>query len=142
MLETHIMVSLLIFHLVLLLVLHLVSFMDLTIAYMVLVHERIALCLDALVTAHVLIVVIVPRVGTIFLLEGFTLALSQDTWMVHIFLIVIHVPLAQMVRCKRLRRPPQVTTLSVGFLSFTSLTCHTRFLCQNQVLIICMTQEQ
>jgi hypothetical protein len=43
MLETHIMVSLLIFRLVLLLVLHLVSFMDLTIAYMVLVHERIAL---------------------------------------------------------------------------------------------------
>jgi hypothetical protein len=35
--------------------------MDLTITHMVLVHERIALCLDTLVTAHVLIVVIVPR---------------------------------------------------------------------------------
>jgi hypothetical protein len=54
-------------------------FMDLTITYMVLVHERITLCLDALITAHVLIVVIVPCVGTVFLLEGLTLALSQDT---------------------------------------------------------------
>jgi hypothetical protein len=52
--------SLLIFYLILLLVLRLISFMDLTIAHMVLVHKRIALCLDALVTAHVLIVVIVP----------------------------------------------------------------------------------
>jgi hypothetical protein len=58
----------LIFRLVLLLVLRLISFMDLTIAHIVLVHERIALCLDALVMTHVLIMVIVPRVGTIFLL--------------------------------------------------------------------------
>jgi hypothetical protein len=36
----------------------------------------------------------------IFLLEGLTLALSQDTRTVHIFPIVAHVPLAQMVRCK------------------------------------------
>jgi hypothetical protein len=79
MLETHIMMSLLIFRLILLLVLHLISFMDLTIAHMILVHERIALFLDALVMTHVLIVVIVSRVGTIFLLEGLTLALSQDT---------------------------------------------------------------
>jgi hypothetical protein len=92
--------SLLIFCLVLLLVLCLISFMDLTIAHMVLVHKRIALCLDALVTTHVLIVVIVPHVGTVFLLEGLTLALSQDTWTVHIFPIVVHVPLIQMVRCK------------------------------------------
>jgi hypothetical protein len=70
---------LLIFYLMLFLLLHLISFMDPTIAHMVLVHERIVLCLDALVMAHVLIVVIVPRVGTIFLLEGLTLALSQDT---------------------------------------------------------------
>jgi hypothetical protein len=82
--------------------LRLVSFMDLTITHMVLVHERIALCLDALVMTHVLIVVIVTRVGTIFLLEGLTLALSQDTWMVHVFPIVVHVQLIQMVRCKRL----------------------------------------
>jgi hypothetical protein len=43
MLETRIVMSLLIFHLILLLMLHLVSFMDLTIAHMVFVHERIAL---------------------------------------------------------------------------------------------------
>jgi hypothetical protein len=60
------------------------------------------LCLDALIIAHVLIVVIVPRVGTVFLLERLTLALSQDTWTVHVFPIVVHVTLAQMVRCKRL----------------------------------------
>jgi hypothetical protein len=102
MLETRIMMSLLIFHLVLLLVLHLISFIDLTIAHMVLVHERIVLCLDALVMAHVLIMVIIPRIGMIFLLEGLTLTLSQDTWMVHVFPIVIHAPLAQMVRRKRL----------------------------------------
>jgi hypothetical protein len=66
MLETRIMMRLLIFCLVLLLVLLLISFMDLTIAHMVLVHERIALCLDALVMAHVLIVVIIPHVGTVF----------------------------------------------------------------------------
>jgi hypothetical protein len=37
---------------------------------MVLVHERTALSLDVLVTAHILIVVIVFRVGLFFLLEG------------------------------------------------------------------------
>jgi hypothetical protein len=94
--------SLLIFCLVLLLVLCLISFMGLTIAHMVLVHKRIAMCLDALVTTHVLIVVIIPHVGTVFLLEGLTLALSQDTWTVHIFPIVVHVSLIQMVRCKGL----------------------------------------
>jgi hypothetical protein len=67
MLETHIVISSLSFHLALTLMLHLVlllvlclsSLMDLSIAHMVLVHERIALSLDALVTAHVLIMVIV-----------------------------------------------------------------------------------
>jgi hypothetical protein len=59
MLETHIVMSLLIFRLILLLMLHLISFMDLTIAHMVLILERIALFLDALVTTHVLIMVIV-----------------------------------------------------------------------------------
>jgi hypothetical protein len=54
------------------------------------------------IMAHVLIMVIVPHVGMVFLLEGLTLALSQDIWMVHIFPIVVHVPLAQMERCKRL----------------------------------------
>jgi hypothetical protein len=48
--------------------------MELTIAHMVLVHERTALSLDALVTARVLIAVIVSRVGLFFLLEGPTLS--------------------------------------------------------------------
>jgi hypothetical protein len=62
--------------LALLLVLHLSSLMDLTITHMVLVHERTALCLDALNTAHVLIVIIVSRVGLFSLLDGLTLTLS------------------------------------------------------------------
>jgi hypothetical protein len=92
MLETHIVMSSLICRLllilvfclaltivlclVLLLVLCLSLLMDLTIAHMVLFHERTVLCLDALDTAHILIVVIVPRVGLVFLLEGLTLTLS------------------------------------------------------------------
>jgi hypothetical protein len=107
MLETHIVMSSLIFrlaftlvlHFALLLMLRLVSLMDLTIAHMDLVHERTALCLDALVTAHVLIVVTVFRVGMIFLLESLILTLSLDTWTVHVFPIAVHVPLDQMVRC-------------------------------------------
>jgi uncharacterized protein YjeT (DUF2065 family) len=47
---------------------------------------------------HVLIVVIVSRVGPIFVLEGLILSLSPDTWMVHAFPIVVHIPLDQMVR--------------------------------------------
>jgi hypothetical protein len=86
MLETHIVMSSLIFRLVLILmfrliftlVLHLTllhmlflsSLMELTIAHMVLVHERITLSLDALITAHVLIVVIASRVGLVFQLEA------------------------------------------------------------------------
>jgi hypothetical protein len=110
MLETHIVMSSLIFRLVptlalclsLLLMLCLVSLMDLTITHMVLVHERTTLCLDTLVTTHILIVVIVFCVSPVFLLEGLALTLSLDTWMVHIFSIVIHVPLGQMVRYKGL----------------------------------------
>jgi hypothetical protein len=113
MLETHIMMSSLICRLILILVfclartlvlrltlfhmLCLVSPMDLTIAYMILVHERTALCLDALDMTHVLIVVIVSCVDLVFLLEGPTPTLSRDTWMVHIFPIVVHVPLGQVV---------------------------------------------
>jgi hypothetical protein len=94
-LETHIVMSSLIFrfvlipmfHLAFTLVLHfalfhvlcLSSLMDLTISHMVLVHERTALSLDALVTDHVLIVVIVSHVGLFFLLEGLTPTLSRDT---------------------------------------------------------------
>jgi hypothetical protein len=92
MLETHIVMSSLISHLVLILmfrlaftlvlclallrVLFLSSIMDLTIAHMVLVHERTALSLDALVTAHALVVVIISRVGLVFLLEGHSPTLS------------------------------------------------------------------
>jgi hypothetical protein len=118
MLETHIVMSLLIFRLALILMFYLAltlmlcltlfhvlclsSLIDLTIAHMVLVHERTALSLDALVTAHVLIVVTVSRVGLVFPLEGPSLTLSRDTWMVHTFPIVVHVPLDQVVRCKGL----------------------------------------
>jgi hypothetical protein len=103
MLETHIVMSSLIFRLViilvfrlaftlvlhltlflvlyltLLLVLCLSSLMDLTIIHMVLIHERTTLSLDALVTAHVLVVVIVSRIGLVFLLEDPSPTLSQDT---------------------------------------------------------------
>jgi hypothetical protein len=102
MLETHIVMTMLIFRLLSLLMLRLISFMELTITHMVLVHERIALCLDTLVTAHALIVVIVSLIGMVFLLEGLTLTLSLDTWMVNIFPAMVHVPLVQMVRYKRL----------------------------------------
>jgi hypothetical protein len=86
MLETHIMMSLSIFRLVLILmfrltftlvlllapshVLCLSSLMDPTITHMVLVYERTTLSLDTLVTAHVLIVVTVSHVGLVFPLEG------------------------------------------------------------------------
>jgi hypothetical protein len=52
--------------LALLLVICLILLMDLTIAHMILVHERTTLSLDALDTAHVLIVVIVSRIGLFF----------------------------------------------------------------------------
>jgi hypothetical protein len=84
--ETDIVMSFLIFCLALslmlcltlLLVLCLCSLMNLTITHMVLVHEITALSLDALVMAHVLIVVIVSRVGLVFLPDGLTLTLSRD----------------------------------------------------------------
>jgi hypothetical protein len=118
MLETHIVMSSLIsllvlilmfrltftlvLHLTLLHVLCLSSLMDLTITHMVLVHKRIALRLDDLVTAHVLIMVIVSRVGLVFPLEGPSLTLSRDSWTVHAFSVMVHVPLGQVVRCKGL----------------------------------------
>jgi hypothetical protein len=118
MLETHIVMSSLIFCLILILMFHLAftlvlcltlfhvlclsSLMDLTIAHMVLVHERTALSLNALVTTHVLVVVIVFRVGLIFPLEGPSPTLNRDTWTVHAFPVVVHVPLDQVVRCKGL----------------------------------------
>jgi hypothetical protein len=64
------------------------SLMDLTIAHIVLVNVRTTLSLYALVTTHVLIVVIVSHIGLFFLL-----ALSPDTWTIHIFPVVAYVPL-------------------------------------------------
>jgi hypothetical protein len=95
MLETHIMMSSLMFRLNLILVFRLARtlvlrlapfhvmclslLMDLTITHMVLVHERTTLSLDALVTAHVLIVVIISHVGLVFPLEGPSPTLSRGT---------------------------------------------------------------
>jgi hypothetical protein len=115
-LETDIVMSSLIFRLVLILMFYLAftlmlrlillhglllsSLIDVTIAHMVLVHERTALNLDALITTHVLVLVIISCVGLVFLLDGSILTLSRDTWMVHVFPVVVHVPLDQVVRCK------------------------------------------
>jgi hypothetical protein len=84
------------------LVLHLIFLMDLTITHMVLDHERVVLCLNALVSTHALIIVFVPRVGMVFLLEVPILTLSRVALMAHAFPIVTHIPLAQMVWCKGL----------------------------------------
>jgi hypothetical protein len=97
--ETHIVMNSLIFCLVLILVRRLACFMDLTITHVVLLHERITLFLDTLVTAHIFIMVIVSHIGPVFLLEDLILTLSLDTWMVHAFSVMVHVPLDQMVRC-------------------------------------------
>jgi hypothetical protein len=126
MLETHIVMSLSIFCLVLilmfrlaftlvlllshshvlclalLLVLCLSLLMNPTIAHMVLVHERTTLSLDTLVMTHVLIMVTVSHVGQVFPLEGPSPTLSRDTWTVHAFSVVVHVPLGQVVRYKGL----------------------------------------
>jgi hypothetical protein len=51
--------------------------------------------------AHVLVVVIISRVGLVFLLEGPTPTLSRDTWMIHVFPIVVHVPLSQSGEVQR-----------------------------------------
>jgi hypothetical protein len=98
MLETHIMMSLLIFCLTFLIVLRLIFLMDLTIAHMVLIHERVVLCLDTMVSTHALIVVFVTRIGMVVPLEVSILTLSQVALIVHAFPIVVHVPLAQIVR--------------------------------------------
>jgi hypothetical protein len=108
MLETHIMMSSLIFHLVLILMFRLAftivllltlfhmlclsSLMDLIITHMLLAHERTTLRLDGLVTIHVLIVVTVSHVGRVFPLEGPSPTLRRDTWTVHAFPVMVHVP--------------------------------------------------
>jgi hypothetical protein len=85
-----------------LLILCLSLLIDSTIAHMVLVHERTALSLDALVTTHIFIVVTVFCVGLVFPLKGPFPTLSQDTWTVHAFPVVVYVPLGQVVRCEGL----------------------------------------
>jgi hypothetical protein len=102
MLETHIMMSLLIFCLIFLLVLYLIFLMDLTIAHMTLVHETVVLCLDTLVSTHVLIVVFIPHVGMVFPLEVSILTLSRVALTVHAFPIMVHIPLTQIVKWKGL----------------------------------------
>jgi hypothetical protein len=76
MLETHIMMSLLIFCLTFLLMFRLVFLMDLTIDHMILVHERVGLWLDPLVSTHALIVVFIPCIGMVFPLEVSIFTLS------------------------------------------------------------------
>jgi hypothetical protein len=76
MVETHIMISLLIFCLIFLLMPRLIFLMDLTISHMVLVHKRVVLCIDALVLTHALIVVSVSYIGMVFLPEVSILTLS------------------------------------------------------------------
>jgi hypothetical protein len=73
---------------------HLIFLLDQTITHMALVHERVALCLDTLVSTHILIMVFVPHVGMVFPLEVSNLTLSRVTLMVHAFHVVVHVPLA------------------------------------------------
>jgi hypothetical protein len=88
--------------LALILVLCLSLLMDPTIVHMVLVYERTVLSLDALVMAHVLVMVIVSRIGLVFPLEGPSPTLSRDTSTAHAFPIVVHVLLDQVMRCKGL----------------------------------------
>jgi hypothetical protein len=102
MLETHIMMSSSIFSLTFLLMPRLIFLMDLTIAHMVLVHERVVLCLDALMSTYAFIMVFVPRVGLVFTLEVSILTLSRVALTVHTFPVMVHAPLTQMVRCKGL----------------------------------------
>jgi hypothetical protein len=90
------------FCLTFLLVHRLIFLTDLTIAHMVLFHERVALCLHTLVSTHVLIVVLAPHVDTVLLLEVPILTLSRDALTVHAFAIVVHASLTQTVRCIRL----------------------------------------
>jgi hypothetical protein len=47
-----------------------------------------------------LITVFIPRIGIIFPLEVSILTLSRVALTVHAFPVVVHVPFAQIVRCK------------------------------------------
>jgi hypothetical protein len=109
MLETHIVMSSLIFCLDLILVLCLVlilviclsSLMDLTITQMVLVNKRTVLYIDALDMTHILIMVIISHVCLLFPAGGFhTRFESRHLDDPHFFPIVVLVPLVQTVMCK------------------------------------------
>jgi hypothetical protein len=77
MLETHIVMSSLISRLVLTLTFCLTLLLMLClVAHIILVHEKTTLCLDALFTTYVLIMMIISRAGLVSLLEGLTLTLS------------------------------------------------------------------
>jgi hypothetical protein len=102
MLETHITMSSSIFCLTFLLMLCLIFLMDLIIAHMILVHERVVSCLNALMLTQTFIMVFVPRVGMVFPLEVPILTLNRVALMVHAFPVVVHIPLTQMARCKGL----------------------------------------
>jgi hypothetical protein len=54
--------------------------------------------------------------------QGLTLTLSWDICMTHVFSVVVHVPLSQMMRWKGLWRLLLVVWLSIGLLRFVSLT--------------------
>jgi hypothetical protein len=76
--------------------------MDLTISHMVLVHKRVTLCLDTIVSTHILIVVLVPCIGMVLPLEVPILTLSRVALTVYAFPVVVHVPLTQIVKYIRL----------------------------------------
>jgi hypothetical protein len=97
-LETHIMMSLLIFHLIFLLMLRLIFLIDLTIDHMTLVHERVALYLDALVSTHVHIMGFIPRVGMFSARDAYS-HFEKIALTVHTFPIMVLIPLAQLMRC-------------------------------------------
>jgi hypothetical protein len=92
MLETHIVMSSLICHLILMFRLALTLVLHLALFHV--------LCLSLLI--DLTIAHIVSRVGPVFLLEGLTLTLSRDIRTTHIFPIMVHVPLGPMVSCKGL----------------------------------------
>jgi hypothetical protein len=133
-------------------VLCLISLMDLTITHMVLVLERIALCLIALVTAHVLNLVIVSHLGLVFFvgasythfearhLDGpcFPRRGSRPIWPNGEVERIVKTSSGRMVKCWI----PKIYLTNPNTESSTHSHCHTQFLCQNQVLIVCMTQDQ
>jgi hypothetical protein len=96
MLETHIVMSSLMFRLAFTLVLLLAPSHVLCLALL------LVLCLSSLMDLTIAHMVTVYRVGLIFPLEGPFPTLSRGIWTVHAFPVVVHVPLGQVVRYKGL----------------------------------------